>query len=247
MSQGGGWDYDPARDVGLRPFERWRSLAREAGLVEAAVHLGWTAACAGYLKVGHRFRVEGREHLPATPPYVVVANHSSHLDALALSVALRRGHAGCAFPIAAGDTFFETRAAAAFAATFLNALPMWRRSCGAHAMGALRTRLAEGRSIYLLFPEGTRTRTGEMAKFRSGIGMLVAGTSVPVVPAWIDGAFAAMPVGARWPRPRRVGVEFGAAVRFENVANERAGWVRVAAEVEAAVRGLAARHFQLNE
>ncbi len=230
------WDYDPARDAGLRRVERWRSLAREAGLVEAALHLGWTAACAGYLKVGHRLRVEGREHLPRDPPYVVVANHSSHLDALALSASLRRGHAGCAFPIAAGDTFFETRAAAAFAATFLNALPMWRKSCGTHAMGALRSRLAEGRSIYLLFPEGTRTRTGEMAKFRSGIGMLVAGTNVPVVPAWIEGAFAAMPVGARCPRPRRIEVHIGVAIRFPEVANDRAGWVRVAGELEAAVR-----------
>ncbi len=238
MSQGGRWDYDPARDGGLKPGERWRSLAREAGLVESAAHFGWTGLCTAYLKVGHRFRVTGREQVPAEPPYVVVANHSSHLDALALSAALRWRHASCAFPIAAGDTFFETRVAAAFAATFLNALPMWRRNCGAHAMGALRSRLVEGRSIYLLFPEGTRTRTGETAKFRSGVGMLVAGTNVPVVPAWIDGAFAAMPTGARWPRSRRLGVRFGSALQFGGVGNDRAGWVGVATELEEAVREL---------
>lgn len=232
------WEYRPAADLNLPPAERWRSLRREVGLPSVVAHLGWGAATALYLRAFHRFRVLGREHLPAAPPFVVVANHSSHLDALALAAGLPSRLAGRAFPIAAGDTFFETKASAAFAAVCLNALPMWRKKCGSHAMETLRARLLEGDAIYLLFPEGTRTRTGGMAAFRAGIGMLVAGTGVPVVPAWLDGCFAALPPGRRWPRPRAITLRFGAPCTFAGGGNDRAGWRDVAADLEAAVRGL---------
>jgi len=131
-----------------------------------------------------------------------------------------------------------TKASAAFAAIFLNALPMWRRKCGSHAMETLRERLVEGEVVYLLFPEGTRTRTGEVAEFRAGIGMLVAGTNVPVVPAWLEGCFAAMPPESKLPRPRAISLRFGRPLSFAEVANDRAGWREVAGVLEGAVRAL---------
>lgn len=233
------WEYKPAGDFGLDPGRQLRSLDREAGLVSAVAHWSWCALANGYLRAAHRFRVTGIEHLPAAPPFIVVANHGSHLDAIVLSAAMPRRLRERAFPIAAGDTFFETPAMAAFAAIFLNALPMWRRSCGAHAMETLRTRLQAGGLIYLLFPEGTRSRTGEMAKFRSGIGMLVAGTNVPVIPCRIAGAHEAMPPGARLPRPVKISLTIGPARTFREAEDSRAGWAAVAAALEADVRGLA--------
>jgi 1-acyl-sn-glycerol-3-phosphate acyltransferase len=233
------WSYKPAGDAGLPPSGQWRSLHREAGLPSAIAHQAWCALTESYLKIFHRFRVSGREHLPKGSPFVVVANHASHLDAIALAVglpALLRRHA---FPIAAGDTFFETKATAAFAAIFLNALPLWRKKCGSHAMETLRERLVEGNAIYLLFPEGTRTRDGSMAEFRSGIGMIVAGTNVPVVPAYLDGCFVAMPPKTKFPRPAAISLRFGAPMTFAGVADDRAGWRSLASDLETAVRALA--------
>jgi 1-acyl-sn-glycerol-3-phosphate acyltransferase len=89
------------------------------------------------------------------------------------------------FPLAAGDLFFEVPAIAAFSALALNALPVWRRNCGKHGLEDLRNRLLEEPCAYILFPEGKRTRTGEMGKFRAGVGMLTAGTSVPVIPCFL--------------------------------------------------------------
>jgi len=232
------WDYKPAGDAGLKPSDQWRSLNREAGLPSAIAHGAWCALTEGYLRSYHRLRVTGREHLPRRPPFVVVANHASHLDALTLAVGLPWHLRSCAFPIAAGDTFFETKATAAFAAIFLNALPMWRKRCGSHAMETLRERLVEGNAIYLLFPEGTRTRDGVMAEFRAGIGMIVAGTAVPVVPAWLGGCFAAMPPKTRLPRPAAISLRFGAPRIFESIADDRAGWREVAAALENDVRSL---------
>jgi 1-acyl-sn-glycerol-3-phosphate acyltransferase len=142
------------------------------------------------------------------------------------------------FPIAAGDTFFETPAAAALSATLLNALPMWRKKCGPHAMEELRERLVGEPCGYVIFPEGTRSRDGSLQRFRPGVGMLVAATPVPVVPCRIEGAFEAWPPSAKRPRGGRVRVLVGEAQRFDDVANDRAGWEQVASRLQAAVGAL---------
>lgn len=233
------WQYRPAADLDKRAPEQWRSLRRESGLLSWGAHMAWCGLTGAYLRAFHGFRIEGREHLPKRAPFVVVANHSSHLDAVTLAVGLPARMRERAFPIAAGDTFFETPAMAAFAAVFLNALPMWRKKCGSHAMEMLRERLIEGETVYLLFPEGTRTRTGVMAPFRAGIGMLVAGTPVPVVPAWLDGCYAAMPPGSKFPRLRPISLRFGPPLVFAAAPNTREGWRDVAAQLEQAVKALA--------
>ncbi len=228
----------PATDIDLPLGERLRSLSRERGLVDATIGACWWTFVRIYARVFHRLARTGAGHLPARPPFVLVANHSSHLDALVLGASLPRALARYAYPIAAGDTFFESPATATFAAFVLNALPMWRRSQGAYAMQQLRDRLVGEPCGYILFPEGTRTRTGAMGTFKPGLGMLVAGTDVPVVPAWLDGAFDALPPGRSLPRPRRLRLTIGEPLRFPAVSHDRAGWNHVAATTESAVRAL---------
>jgi 1-acyl-sn-glycerol-3-phosphate acyltransferase len=234
------WRIEPARDAGLPLNERMRSLRRESGLISTALHLTCWSAVRAYLSLYHRLRVEGRDNLPGNPPYVLVANHTSHLDAFALSAFLPWRLRDRVFPIAAGDVFFETPAASAFSAFFLNALPMWRKKCGPHAMQDLRERLLSEQCVYVLFPEGTRSRDGVMQPFKRGLGMLVAGAPVPVVPCHLDGCFDALPAERRWPRPCRIRVRIGKPLDFSAVANEREGWEQLMQTVEAAVRSLAA-------
>ena len=126
------------------------------------------------------------------------------------------------------------------AAYAINAFPVWRGRTRQGDLATLRARLAEDALVYILFPEGTRSRDGTMARFQPGLGALVAGTTIPVVPCYLDGAFAAWPPQRRWPRPGRLRLAIGPALRFETVANDRAGWISVAASCEAAVRGLSA-------
>ena len=233
------WKLQPARDLGLSLGERWRSLRRESGLIETAAHvLAWTIV-QPYLAVCHRLAIHGREHLPAEPPFVLVANHASHLDALVLASSLPWWMRDRVFPIAAGDTFFETPVVAAFAAGVLNALPMWRRRRGPHALEQLRQRLLDEPCAYILFPEGTRSRTGTMAPFRAGLGMLVAETPVSVIPCYLHGTFQALPPDRRWPRLGRITLRIGAGLIFSSVPNDRGGWEKIAAATEAAVRYLA--------
>jgi 1-acyl-sn-glycerol-3-phosphate acyltransferase len=232
------WQYRPAGDLHLKPGAALRSLQREAGLISGITQTGWRALVRIYLRGYHRLRVEGAEHLPSQPPFVMIANHTSHLDALILASAMPWRLRRSVFPIAAGDVFFETPAVALFSAMMLNALPMWRKRCGSHAMQELRDRLLGGPSIYILFPEGTRSRDGGMGRFKPGLGMIVAGAPVPIVPCHLEGAFAAIPPGAHLPRPLPLRLRIGAPLTFADAPNERSGWQDIATRLETAVAAL---------
>ena len=232
------WQYKPAQDLGLAQSERLRSLKRESGLLGLIGRNLWWWWVRGALTLTERVEVVGREHLPRSIPFVLAANHSSHLDALILAMALPLGLRNHVFPLAAGDTFFETPALAAFAAGMMNALPLWRKNCGHHAIATLRRRLVAEPCGYILFPEGTRSRTGQMNPFRHGLGMIVAATSVPVIPCHLQGTFEALPPGTKWPRSGRIVLRIGLPCQFENVPNERAGWRTIAQTLEQAVCAL---------
>jgi 1-acyl-sn-glycerol-3-phosphate acyltransferase len=233
------WRYQSASDLELPPVERARRLRRESGLVSDLGHLTCHALARGYFRFYHRITVEGADNLPGAPPFVLVANHASHLDALALASAMPRRLCGRVFPVAAGDVFFETPVTSLASAFFLNALPMWRKRCGPHALADLRARLVGEPCGYILFPEGTRSRDGAMQPFKAGLGMLTAGTSAPVVPCHLRGTFEAFPPGSSLPRPRRVRLTVGRPLVFDGVPNDREGWRHVVSEAEAAVRRLA--------
>lgn len=235
------WRFRPAGDLGLPWRARLHSLRRETGLLGLAGRYLWRAFVRSYFALWHRLRIEGRENLPREGPFVLIANHTSHLDALALSICLRARDAERLFPLASGDTFFASAGSSAFAAIALNALPIWRRRTRPEHLAILRERLLMQGCIYILFPEGTRSRNGEISEFKAGLGCLVAGTSVPIVPCHIRGAFAAFPPMAKAPRPRSVSIRIGAPLLFGELENDRAGWRSVAAAAEATVRGLASR------
>lgn len=233
------WKFESSRDLGLSPQERLRSLKRESGLISTVLHRAWWTAARGYLKLWHSLKIEGREYLPTKPPFVMIANHASHLDVLVLAASLAHEHRDRIFPIAAGEVFFNTPTTAAFSALMLNALPMWRKKCGPHAMEELRDRLVGDPCAYILFPEGTRSRDGTMAAFKAGLGMMVAGTSVPIIPCYLSGCHTAMPPDARVPRRKPITLTIGPPITFADTAGDRDGWKHVAASAEEAVRKLA--------
>jgi len=232
------WKLKPARDLGLPPAKRLRSLERERGLVEHAVNTAWRAVLRLYLRLAHRLEVTGRGNLPP-PPFLLIANHASHLDALVLAASLRGEAAAASHALAAGEVFFGSDAGAAFAAYAINALPVWRGQTTRRDLATLRARLAEDRLVYILFPEGTRSRSGEMGAFQPGLARLVIGTEIPVVPAWIEGAHAAWPPQRRWPRPGRLSLRIGAPLRFAATPDTPAGRAVLTETCRAAVLALA--------
>ena len=234
------WQLQPARDTGLTPAERFRSVRRESGLLESLAHEACFLFLRTYFAIAHRLAIIGREKLPAHGPFVLAANHYSHLDALILGAALTPRHRERAFPIAAGDVFFQSNVTSTFSAIMLNALPMWRKNCGPHALADLRQKLQEEKAVFIIFPEGGRSRSGSMMPFKHGLGMLVAETSVPVVPCGLIGTFEALPPNRKVARPVRIKLVIGDALQFASITNNRTGWSQIAQSVESAVRNLAA-------
>jgi 1-acyl-sn-glycerol-3-phosphate acyltransferase len=232
------WNLQPAHDTGLTPSERFRSVRRESGLLESLAHQLCFSLLRSYFAIAHRLTIVGREKLPAHGPFVLAANHCSHLDALTLGAALAPRHRERAFPIAAGDVFFQTKMTSTFSAIMLNALPMWRKNCGPHALADLRGKLQEEKAIFIIFPEGGRSRTGSMMPFKHGLGMLVAETNVPVVPCGLVGTFEALPAQRDFPRPVAIKLAIGNPLQFASTANDRSGWSQIAKSVEFRVRDL---------
>jgi 1-acyl-sn-glycerol-3-phosphate acyltransferase len=235
------WKLEPARDTGLTPSERFRSVRRESGLLESFAHHACFSLIRSYFAIAHRLTIVGREKLPAPGPFVLAANHCSHLDALILGAALKPRHRERAFPIAAGDVFFQTKVTSTFSAIMLNALPMWRKNCGTHALAELRRKLQEEKAIFIIFPEGGRSRTGSMIPFKHGLGMLVAETNVLVVPCGLLGTFEALPPNRKMPRPVKINLVIGEPLNFAVTPNDREGWSQIAQSVESAVRNLTAQ------
>jgi 1-acyl-sn-glycerol-3-phosphate acyltransferase len=99
--------------------------------------------------------------------------------------------------------------------TALGALPVERETHRA-AQAALDTALAvlhEGEA-FGIYPEGTRSRDGKLARGKTGVAWLALTADCPVVPVAVTGTDRVQPVGARWPRPHRVTVTFGTPLTF---------------------------------
>lgn len=150
-------------------------------------------------------RVVGAEHVAELDGgYVIVANHSSHLDAPLIFGALPRKAARYLAAGAAADYFFEVRWRKALTTLFFNAFAVERNAEGKRASQSRRL-LDEGVPI-LLFPEGGRARAGEFRPYKPGPFALALGAECPVVPLALVGASSAMPRGVNWPLKGRLPV-----------------------------------------
>lgn len=141
-------------------------------------------------------------------------------------------------PITAGDHFFRNPLQAWLLSRLLNLRPLWRRRPGGRDLRRMRRAMLEQESCRALFPEGTRSRDGRMHAFRPGVGMLVAGTPVPVVPCHLSGTFEAWPATQRWPGPGQIRVRIGRPLRFQDTTDDSRAWRAVAARLEDEVRRL---------
>ncbi|MEU2655968.1 lysophospholipid acyltransferase family protein [Streptomyces sp. NPDC007325] len=144
------------------------------------------------------------------PPFVIVANHASHLDTPLILAALPRALAVRTTVGAASDYFFASPVAGALSAGILNAFPVDRFGADRHRQTSAAQLLADGWNV-LVHPEGTRTDDGWMRRFRLGAARLCLEAHVPVVPVALRGTYAAMPRGRRWPDEHgpRITVRFG--------------------------------------
>src|SRR3972149_8104452 len=203
------WRYDKAEDLEQPMIERLRRFPREPDMLVYGLRSLAALVLRAWLRGYHRLEIIGRDHLPRDESFIMVANHSSHLDAVCLLAALPLKKLPRAFPAAAADYFFVSAARTAVAAIVVNALPFRRTVNIRQSLSLCRQLLANPGNILLIFPDGTRSMTGQLGEFKPGIGVLLAGTQIPVVPCYLSGAFEAWPKGKLMPRPKRLRLILG--------------------------------------
>src|SRR5206468_8953142 len=159
--------------------------------------------------------------------FIVAANHQSHLDMGLVKMALGDGGDDLV-ALAAADYFFDTKIKRAYMENFTNLVPMERS-------GSLRQSLRHARSYLdggynaLIFPEGTRSLSGEMADFKPVIGYLALASRVGILPAYLEGTYEAFPKGSTVLKSRNVGARIGRLITIDELEEMTRGLPRAEA------------------
>ncbi len=190
-------------------------------------------------------RVVGAGFVPHDRNVLVVSNHQSHLDMGLVKIALGEEGARLA-ALAARDYFFDTPLKRAYFEGFTNLIPMDREGSLKASLRAATESLRRGYHL-LIFPEGTRSRDGELHPFFPTAGYLALSCGVDVLPVHLSGTFEALPPGGRLPRRAPLEVRFGPVIPVERLrqAGEATAkgesYRRATRVIEAAVRELRAQ------
>ena len=233
------WDYNSAKDSELSFVDRLRECPREPDPFVYAARITAAVAIRAALRICHRFDIVGREHLPRDRSFVLVANHTSHLDALALLSALPLRSVHRAYPLAALDYFGASDLRLALTTIVANVMLFDRNATDLQGLKLCKQMLDERGNVLMMFPEGTRSIDGRIGVFRRGIGLLLAGMSYPVVPCYLDGTLRAWPKGSLVPRPARIRLVIGEARSYESVAHNDSNVLQICADLRHAVIALA--------
>jgi 1-acyl-sn-glycerol-3-phosphate acyltransferase len=225
---------DPLRAARILP-RRASALAARAFDSPPLLYRPLRAAVAPLVHRLFDLRVAGLEHVPASGPFILAANHHNYLDGVVLGVALPRPLGFLVMP-------------RVYRASPLH--PMLHRLIGSIRVevdhpdpGALKRalrRLAAGHPV-CIFPEGPFSKEGRLVRGRPGVATLAMRSGVPVVPAAIRGTFEAL-AGRRFYLPRRqpVEVRFGVPLRFGALASERGQRVEITRRIMAEIERLLA-------
>jgi 1-acyl-sn-glycerol-3-phosphate acyltransferase len=148
------------------------------------------------------FKVHGREHVPSRGGALLICNHQSYLDPVLVGVQLRR-HVS----FIAKSQLFEMPGLG-WLIPRLNTFPVRRGESDVSAIKEALRRVHEGQ-ILTMFPEGTRSRDGNLLPIQAGIALMVKRAEAPVIPAVVDGSRRAWGRGRKFPTGAPVRLMYG--------------------------------------
>jgi 1-acyl-sn-glycerol-3-phosphate acyltransferase len=172
-------------------------------------------------------RVTGRQHLPKTGGALMLSNHQSHFDPMLVGSASDRR-----LNYLARQTLFRFPPLR-WLINSVDAIPIDREGTGLGGLKETLKRLKRA-ELVLIFPEGTRTRDGEVASLKPGFVALARRAGVPLLPVGIDGAFQAWPRWRRLPGRAVIHIVFGPPIFPDEIS--RLEDDALVAEVESRIR-----------
>ena len=177
--------------------------------------------------LGFGLRIFGREKTPKTGAALVCMNHQSHFDPLLAGITL-----DVRVSFLAKRSLFDVPVIKHII-EYLDSIPVDREGSAFSAMKEALKRLKRGEQVGL-FPEGTRTRDGEIAPLKPGFTMIAKRAGVPIIPIAMDGAYQAWPRTRPFPRFTQITVVIGDLISAADV--ERLTDAELLAEVERRMR-----------
>lgn len=178
-------------------------------------------------------RIRNKAAYNGQKQFIVVANHNSHVDTMALLSSLPIRLLIKTHPVATATYFGKKKWLAFVSNLFVNTVLIKQKD---NALQLLEQKLKKGHSL-ILFPEGTRGKPGEMQAFRSGIGVLLKiFPYIPFIPVWIEGTGKILPKGSFLPVPFEAEVKIGAATLAKGASVEE-----IVKEIQTAILDLGRR------
>jgi cytidylate kinase len=163
-------------------------------------------------KIFYRLKVYGLEHYYPRGA-ILAANHTSFLDPPIVAVAWPEE-----VHFLARESLFKNRFFGAFIRN-VNTHPVSGNASDISVMKTLMGLLEEGKKV-ILFPEGTRSKNGELQHLKPGISMLISRTKTAIIPVYIDGAYRAWSRNQKLPRLFvKVACVFGTPITWESFSH----------------------------
>ncbi len=171
----------------------------------------YTILMRNFLRIIVGVKFKNAEVLKKNKQFVIVCNHNSHLDTMALLSSLSSGQIAKTHPVAAGDYFGQSPVRAFFTRYFVNAvlIPRTTTKGEQNPIRVMSEVLKKGDSL-ILFPEGSRGKPEKMQEFRKGIGLLMKmNPEVHYIPVFMKGMGKVLPRGEKLLVPFDTYVFFG--------------------------------------
>ncbi len=182
-----------------------------------------------FFKTYNRMTIKGTENIPANGPFILAPNHQSYLDAPIAMAGVPKNQINDIYFYATEEhvqgKFLR------FMANRHNIILMENRNLK-NSILKLSKVLRQGKSI-MIFPEGTRTFSGEMGDFKKTFAILAKELNVPIVPVRITGAYRMLKRGTRFIQPCHIQVEYLPEVR----PNETLTYDEIAQIVKSRIQG----------
>ncbi len=155
--------------------------------------------------------IEGGSNVPQHMNFIVAPNHTSHIDTGLVKKALGKDMAEQTVAVAAADYWFDTKYKRAYMNNFTTLVPIERTGSLRQSLRHVTQILNEGYNA-LIFPEGGRQESGQIAEFKPIIGYLALNQKIGILPIYIWGTFDAFPKGTIIPKGKSIRAKVGAKV-----------------------------------
>ncbi len=195
--------------------------------------IGW-AVFFIFFKLFLGFKVVGRENIPSGGAFIFVSNHVSYLDPILLGTSVYRP-----LNYMARENLFKRRCFGGIIRG-LHAFPVKRSMGDLKAIKESLKLLNEGRPL-VIFPEGTRAKDMNLRPAKPGVGFIVSKARVPVIPAYVQGSFDALPRSVKTFKRHPVTVYIGKSVdfgQFGRDTRDKAVYQKITDEVMRRIAGL---------